>query len=118
MHHALHLAAVLLVFATSANAARPHAMQNFGAIAYHRDSASYGYAVDRASAREAKREALRQCGEPRCEIVTDLKNDCGAVANGAQRFTTARGATRQEAEARALRKCGTACAVVVWACTR
>ena len=118
MHHALRLAAVLLALGTSADAAKPRAAQNFGAIAYHRDSASYGYALDRASARDARREALRQCGEPRCEVVANLRNDCGAVANGAQRFVTARGTTRQEAEAKALRKCGAACALVVWACTR
>ena len=118
MRHSLILAAALLALATAANAASPRTPLSFGAIAYHRESASYGYAVDRANARDAKREALKQCGEPRCEVVADLRNDCGAVANGTRRFVTARGATRQEAEARALRKCGAECALVVWACTR
>jgi uncharacterized protein DUF4189 len=89
-----------------------------GAIAYHRVSANYGYSVNHATARAAQVEALRQCGDAGCEIVARLRNDCGAVANGAKRFTVGKGATRQEAETKALRACGAGCEVVVWACTR
>src|SRR4051812_3398725 len=109
----------LLVGVCAADAAerKPARLYN-GAIAYHRDSASYGYAVNRATAREAQVEALRQCGHAACEIVVKLRNNCGVVTNGPQRFFAGTGATRQEAEAKARRACGGACESVVWACTR
>lgn len=89
-----------------------------GAIAYHRDSGSYGYTTDRKSAREAKTEALRQCGHAQCEVVASFRQGCGAVASGPKRFSATTGVTRQEAETKALRKCGDGCTVAVWACTR
>jgi hypothetical protein len=89
-----------------------------GAIAYHGESNSSGYAVDRRNSREARVEALRQCGHPRCEVVATLRSDCGAVAKGARKIVTQKGVTRQEAEAKALRRCGEACEIVAWACTR
>lgn len=89
-----------------------------GAIAYHRASASYGYAVNLTTARAAQVEALKQCADASCEVVVRLRNDCGAVANGPRRFTVGKGATRQEAETKALRACGTGCDIAVWACTR
>ena len=102
----------------SANTQKFKSSQANGAIAYHRASGSYGYALDRASAREAKTEALRQCGNEKCKVVTTFRGACGAVANGPNRFAAMSGMTRQEAETKALRKCGGACEVAVWACTR
>jgi hypothetical protein len=99
-------------------AASKAAKTSNGAIAFHRASNSYGYSVNKVTAREAQVEALKQCGNERCEVVVRLRNNCGAVANGAQRFSSATGATRQEAETRALRTCGSACETVAWACTR
>ena len=90
----------------------------YGAIAYHAASNSTGYAVDRRNSRDARIEALRQCGHPACEIVARLRNDCGAVAKGARKVVSERGASRQEAETKALRRCGEACEIAVWACTR
>jgi hypothetical protein len=90
----------------------------YGAIAYHGESGSSGFAVDRRNSREARIEALRQCGHPKCEIVARLRSDCGAVAKSARKIFTERGATRQEAETKALRRCGDACEIVVWACAR
>ena len=89
-----------------------------GAIAYHGETNNSGYAVDRRNSREARVEALRQCGHPRCEIVATLRSDCGAVAKGARKIVTQKGATRPEAETKALRRCGEGCEIVVWACTR
>ncbi len=89
-----------------------------GAIAYHRASASYGYAVNLTTARAAQVEALKQCANASCEVVARLRNDCGAVANGRLRFTVGKGATREEAETKALRSCGSGCEIAVWACTR
>ena len=53
-----------------------------GAIAYDRDSGRLGYAYDQRSAREARAQALMQCGE-QCEVVIDLRNNCGALASKA-----------------------------------
>ncbi len=89
-----------------------------GALAYHRDSGSFGFSVNAATPRIAKEQALAQCGHPKCEVVGSLRNDCGAIANGPKRFYVTRGVTRQEAETKALRLCGERCAIVGWACTR
>ena len=89
-----------------------------GAIAYHRDSGNFGYAVDQASDRAARLEALRQCGHSRCEVVLRFGRDCGAIANGPRRHAAAKGVNRQEAETKALRACGAGCTLVAWACTR
>lgn len=89
-----------------------------GALAYHRDSGSFGFAVNAKDSRSARIAALKECGHPRCEVVASLSKDCGAVANGPKKFVASRGATRQEAETRALRLCGEKCEVVGWACPR
>lgn len=89
-----------------------------GAIAYHRDSGSFGFAVNAKDSRTARIDALKQCAHPKCEIVASLSKDCGAVANGPRKFVASRGATRQEAETRALRLCGAGCEVAGWACPR
>lgn len=89
-----------------------------GAIAYHRGSGSFGFAVDRRTAREAQIEALKQCNNSECEVVLSLKNGCGALAAFEKTFFVSRGATRAEAEAKSKRQCGPRCEVVVWACTK
>lgn len=90
--------------------------QSFGALAYHRASGNFGYAVNAKTSRAAKLEALRQCGHPQCEVVASLRNSCGALASGAKRFVVAHGVTRQEAQTKALRKCGERCEIAGWAC--
>ena len=91
----------------------------FGAIAYHRDSGSVGYSYDFGSSREAKTVALNQCNHPKCEVVLGFRTACAALAKGPKKFAALSGATRQEAEAKALRKCGDkGCEVLAWACTK
>jgi serine/threonine-protein kinase len=119
MYAVLGVAVVMAPFAGALAASQKFkSTQANGAIAYHRASGSYGYAMDRASTREAKTEALRQCAHAKCEVVASFRNACGAVANGPKRFAATSGVTRQEAETKALRKCGEGCEVAVWACTK
>ena len=92
--------------------------QSTGALAYHRDSGSFGFSINAATARIAKTDALALCGHPKCEVVANLRNSCGVIANGPKRFYVTRGATRQEAEAKVMRLCGERCEIVGWACTR
>jgi hypothetical protein len=113
--------ALLLVFGLCApplSIAAPKKAAPTGALAYHRDSGSFGYAVNAKDSRSARIAALNQCAHPKCEVVASLSKDCGAVANGPKRFVASRGATRQEAETRALRLCGERCEIVGWACPR
>ena len=100
--------------ATTAKSSRP----DNGAIAYHRVSRSFGYAVNRRNEREAKVEALKQCNNVDCEVVLTLKNSCGALASYKQTYFASRGATREESEAKARRQCGPRCEILVWACTK
>jgi len=55
--------------------------------------------------------------------VVSFSNACGALARQAARgpkgYFSATGATRQEAESKALRLCGSReCEVAAWACTK
>ena len=104
--------------ALAAGEKAPTRNQYYGAIAYDAASNTAGWATDRRTAREAKTEALRQCGQPKCEIVASITRGCGAVAKGPKKFFVQRGATGDEAQAKALRVCGAGCEVLAWTCTR
>lgn len=117
---------VLLIGATHGNAAEPKAKSQaakkgkttHGAIAWHRDSGSYGYSHDLANAKEAAITALNQCANARCEVVLALRSECGAVADGPKGFKVQKGHTQAEAETKALKACGPGCKPVAWVCTR
>jgi len=89
-----------------------------GAIAYHQASGSMGWATDRRTSREASTEALKQCGHEQCVVVASVTRNCAALAKNPKKFSVQKGATRQEAETKALAKCGAGCEVAVWTCTR
>ena len=97
----------------SKTANSPHA-----AIAYHAETGSVGWATDRKTGRDAKVEALRQCGHEKCEVVAEVNRGCAALAREGKRHSTQKGATRQEAEAKALHHCGERCEIAAWTCTR
>jgi hypothetical protein len=88
------------------------------AIAYHPESGSVGWATDRKTSREAKIEALRQCSHARCEVVGEASRGCIALARTAKKHVLQQGITREEAEAKALRRCGERCEIAAWTCTR
>jgi hypothetical protein len=91
----------------------------YGAIALQRETGQLGYAYNSVTSRAAKMEALNQCAHPRCEVVAAFSNACGALARGTNRYFPATGATRQEAETKALRLCSARdCEVKAWACTK
>ena len=91
----------------------------YGAIALQRETGQLGYAYNSATSRAAKMEALSQCADPRCEVVAAFSNACGALARGPKKYFPATGATRQEAETKALRLCAAKdCEVTAWACTK
>ena len=114
----LMLAALAIAAGTAASdPARPRNLF-YGAIAYHAASGSIGWATDRKSSREAQLEALRQCGHERCEVVASVTRGCAALARDAKKFIVQKGATRQEAETKALRRCGAQCEIAAWTCTR
>ena len=113
----LLLAVCLAVFPVEA--AKQSAVPNrFGAIAYHRASQSWGVSYDKARARDASVEALKQCGHRQCEVIHKFRNGCAALADGPKAAAAVSGATRDEAETKALKRCGAGCKVLAWACTR
>ena len=76
-----------------------------------------------ARARDASVAALKQCGHQRCEVVHKFKNGCAALADGPKAAAAASGATRDEAETKALQRCtkvngAASCNLIAWACTR
>ncbi len=100
-------------------AAEKHARNTlYGAIAYHGASNSIGWATDRGTSREARVEALKQCGHEQCVVVATVSRGCAALAKNPKKFVVQKGATRQEAETKALGKCGAQCEIAAWTCTR
>ncbi len=116
----LHLALVAAVACMAQPAlARAAKKGAHGAIALQRDTGRFGYAADALTSRAAKLEALKQCADPRCEVVASFSNACAALARGPKGYFPATGAVRQEAETKALRLCtARECELVAWACTR
>jgi serine/threonine-protein kinase len=106
----------LLIVALDAAAARHGSRQLWGAIAYSTKSGSYGYAVDVKTKREAETAAFRQCGS-NCDLIRTFRDACAAVATKPTRTSSDTGASREIAEMKAMKKCGSDCAVKVWACT-
>ena len=121
---AAFLAALPALAETKTKAGKRSATPNlFGAIAYHRASQSWGVGYNHARARDANVEALKQCGNGKCEVVHKFKNGCAALADGPKIQFSASGATRDEAETKTLRRCAevnkaASCNLVAWACTR
>jgi len=118
---AIVAAAVLAAFpaANPADAATQSRKLAFGAIAYEPTRGTAGYAYDFRSSREARTEALKQCGHPTCEVIVGFRNACAALARGAGKPVAATGATRAEAETKATRLCASkGCEIVAWACTK
>ena len=113
------VAVALFVHAGPVSAAKQSKKSAYGAIAYEPARRATGYSYDFKTAPEAKVEALKQCGEPACEVLVSFRNACGAVARGRSKPITATGATRAEAETKALRRCADrTCEIVAWACTK
>jgi hypothetical protein len=115
---ALILAAGLIFSGASAPARAPKAKAIHGAIAVNRDTKAVGYAYNFKTAIEAKREALKQCGERKCEVLASFQNGCAAIADSQGKLTKMTGATRDEAETKATRRCGAECKILAWACTK
>ena len=97
---------------------RGHGSPLYGAIAYHAPSKSAGWATDRRTSREARLEALKACGDEKCVVVGTVTRGCMALAHGGKTPATQKGATRQEAETKALSRCGPGCEIAAWTCTR
>jgi hypothetical protein len=113
--------AVLVAFCVAPAAAReepPPRNSAYGAIAYYAESGSVGWATDRKTSRDAKVEALRQCAHERCEVVAAVSRGCAALARNGKKHSVDKGVTRQEAESKALRRCGEKCEIAAWTCTR
>ena len=109
--------ALALAFPASGADAHKPSKNLWGAIAYSTKTGAYGYAVDYATKRAAETEAFRICGT-NCDLVRSFRNACAAVATREKRVSSDTGASRQIAQAKALRKCGDQCKIAVWACTR
>jgi hypothetical protein len=95
-------------------------IEHFGAIAFQPATGAFGYSYDWTSAREAEVSALDECGDARCIVLVTFSDGCGALAVGARGAFAERGATRAEAETRALVACAdpASCQLRAWACTR
>ena len=119
----LALVAVLVCAGQPAQAKEAAKKGAHGAIALQRETGQLGYATNATTSRAAKIEALNQCADTRCEVVASFSKACGGLARnlarGPKGYFPATGATRQEAEAKALRLCAAKeCEIAAWACTK
>jgi len=115
------LAALLLCALPEADAAttKKSATPNrYGAVAYDQSSRAWGVSHDATRERDAAVDALNRCGQKRCEVVHKFRNGCAALVDSPKKFAVASGATRDEAETKALKRCGPDCREVAWACTK
>lgn len=124
MGRALALAFLMLVAVSAGAETKKHSStpNRHGAIAHYRPMQAWGVSYDFARQRDASVEALKQCANPKCEVVHRFRNGCAALADGPKKSFAASGANRAEAEAKALRRCEegnrASCALLAWACTR
>src|SRR5688572_21210181 len=124
MARALALAVIMLVSAHAAAESKKLSStpNRHGAIAQYRAMQAWGVSHGFARQHDASVEALKQCANPKCEVVHKYRNGCGALADGAKKSVAASGATRAEAEAKALRRCEEtnkgSCTLLAWGCTR
>ena len=93
MRCGLLFAACIAIFPAQA-ANQTAATGRYGAIAYHRESQSWGLSFDKARVRDANVQALQQCGRKECEVVHKFRNGCAALAEGPKTFAALSGATR------------------------
>lgn len=116
----LLLAALLLLGAAGETLAnkRDSKSGTFAAIAFHPKGSEVGWATDRATSRAAGAEALKQCGHARCEVTITVRNACAALARGPKQSRAQKGVSRQDAESRALTRCGPGCEIAAWTCTK
>jgi hypothetical protein len=112
------LLALACTCALAADERRAKGSPLYGAIAYHAASNNAGWATDRKSSREARLEALKQCGHEECVVVGTVTRGCLALARGAKKTVTQKGTTQQEAQTKALSRCGAGCEIAAWTCTR
>ncbi|MSQ54643.1 MAG: DUF4189 domain-containing protein [Betaproteobacteria bacterium] len=123
-HRRNHVVVALAALILSGSALDCHAQKRdsrvgtFAAIAYHPKGKEFGWATDRRTSREAGAEALKQCAHPRCEVAITVRNACAALARGPKQSRAQKGVSQQDAEARALTRCGDKCDIVAWTCTR
>jgi len=114
----LCLAAIAALASAAEKGRRPAGNPLYGAIAYHAASNNAGWATDRKSSREARLEALKQCGHEECVVVATVTRGCAALAKNTKKFIVQKGTTQQEAQTKALSRCGAGCEIAAWTCTR
>ena len=94
--------------------------ENWGAIAYSTRTGRWGAVYNYATQAKAVNAAVVRCGADDCQAVVWFRNGCGAFAKGRGAYGWGLGATRAEAEEKALAACrqrGPYCGVVSWSCT-
>jgi uncharacterized protein DUF4189 len=106
------------------NSCRTVCSDSHGAIAYSRQTGSWGHSFDHESQARANRMALGYCTRHAsdCRVAVNFTNQCGAIAETKQRdVSPGPGATKKEAEGRSLAGCrasaGKTCTVVTSVCS-
>lgn len=117
MHHRLTrriarwAAAALLAAPLAAAAAN-----QYGAIAFNKQTLSYGYSYNQPTRVAAENRAMNECGGG-CTPMMWYANGCGVLATSKERYGAGSGPTRAEATRLAHERCGKGCRTLVTSCT-
>ncbi|WP_067828623.1 DUF4189 domain-containing protein [Nocardia inohanensis] len=100
----LTAAAALLLPATAQADGNVHGAM---AVSFYRGDPVIGIATDASDQASADRIAIQRCGHFSCLVQVQFVNGCGAIATRGSNYASAVGATRAEAERKALEATGT-----------
>lgn len=113
---------LLTAFVTASGIAL--ADDDYGAIAYSKETQRYGYTTHQRSRERAEDRAIELCDRDDCEVKVWFRDTCAALATGSHGQVTgwAYNESLRRAKDRAVEECiahdGHRCQVIISACSR
>lgn len=103
---------------TALTAGAAQASNQYGAIAFNKQTRAYGYSYNHASQAAAEADAVARCAGSQCRSMMWFANGCGALAVGSITYGAGSGPTKAIALQQATDRCGRDdCKVLTWTCT-
>ena len=86
--------------------ATAHAANQYGAIAFNKQTRAYGYSYNHSSQAAAEVDAVARCAGSECRSMMWFANGCGALAVGSITYGAGSGPTKAVALKQANDSCG------------
>lgn len=95
-----------------------HAANQYGAIAFNKQTRAYGYSYNHSTQAAAEADAVARCAGSQCRSMMWFANGCGALAVGSVTYGAGSGPTKAVALKQANDRCGRDdCKILAWTCT-